>query len=279
MDNGDQEIAEGLSRNLSHYLGAGATSRYPAGELDLSTVPAWQSKAVGDDEGDFDEREPSAPKADKYPSTPHLPFSPEVQSDDVVADRGLAQGILQGEIVITEKLDGGNCCLMDGQVYARTHSKPATHPWFGRVKQEMQWRWDALPEGLALFGECMVAMHSIKYDALTSVFYLFGVLDCAAGQWQSWDDVCALAEQLQFPTTPQLFRGHMSNLEEVRQWMEARASRPSAVGSTPGEGFVIRVVGAYHMQEFDRSIAKYVRKGHNQCDPNFKGTWQKQDIP
>ena len=39
---------DGLSRNLSHYLGAGATTRYPDAELDLTTVPDWQS-LHGDD--------------------------------------------------------------------------------------------------------------------------------------------------------------------------------------------------------------------------------------
>ena len=36
----DQE----LSRNLSHYLGQGASIRYPGGELELKSVPEWQSR-------------------------------------------------------------------------------------------------------------------------------------------------------------------------------------------------------------------------------------------
>lgn len=31
-----------LTRNLSHYLGAGATVRYPDAELEVASVPAWQ---------------------------------------------------------------------------------------------------------------------------------------------------------------------------------------------------------------------------------------------
>jgi hypothetical protein len=40
---------EGLSRSLSHYLGAGATAHYPAYcQLELGSVPTWQSFAEGE---------------------------------------------------------------------------------------------------------------------------------------------------------------------------------------------------------------------------------------
>ena len=38
------------------------------------------------------------------------------------------------EMIITEKLDGGNCCIKGGVVFARTHSKPATHESFDTIK-------------------------------------------------------------------------------------------------------------------------------------------------
>ena len=40
--------SKALSRSLSHYLGAGATTRYPDAELELSSVPDWQSAAESD---------------------------------------------------------------------------------------------------------------------------------------------------------------------------------------------------------------------------------------
>ena len=41
---------QGLTRSLSHYLGRGATSRYPEGELELRSVPDWQSYDVESNE-------------------------------------------------------------------------------------------------------------------------------------------------------------------------------------------------------------------------------------
>jgi hypothetical protein len=71
---------------------------------------------------------------ERFPSTPHLPFSPEVQSDDSKLDAAAAAAAFVGrDVIVTEKLDGGNCCMFRGKVYARTHKHEATHAWFGYV--------------------------------------------------------------------------------------------------------------------------------------------------
>lgn len=118
------------------------------------------------------------------------------------------------QVVVTEKLDGGNCCIHNGAVYARTHRQPASHPSFGPIKA-LAAQWQALRqdldlslssclglsvaeqhtvcnyplrkeevsmlERLALFGENMTAVHSIAYDGLTSHFYLFAGEPAVAG--------------------------------------------------------------------------------------------------
>ena len=87
--------------------------------------------------------------------------------------------------VITEKLDGGNCCLKGGMVFARTHTSPATQPWFSMTKQLYATQIAPLLDGLRLarpadgrddandviddasqlelYGENMQAVHSIDY--------------------------------------------------------------------------------------------------------------------
>lgn len=52
----------------------------------------------------------------RYPSTPHLPFSPQVNEDDIAIDVKASSVFVGVPIVITEKMDGGNCCIMDGKV-------------------------------------------------------------------------------------------------------------------------------------------------------------------
>lgn len=63
------------------------------------------------------------------------------------------------------------------QVYARTHTAEAVHASFAPIKALAATWWDLDPH-IALFGENMTAVHSIKYDGLRSNFYLFGVFDC-----------------------------------------------------------------------------------------------------
>ena len=40
----------------------------------------------------------------------------------------------KGAVVVTEKLDGGNCMICNGKVYARSHGQEAKHESFSRVK-------------------------------------------------------------------------------------------------------------------------------------------------
>jgi len=88
-----------------------------------------------------------------YPSTPHLPFSPGVQVDDTkLAD---CPWLVGHELVVTEKLDGGNCCLWRGGVYARTHSHEAKHPWFASIKALYPSFAARVDDDLMLFGENM----------------------------------------------------------------------------------------------------------------------------
>ena len=90
-------------------------------------------------------------------------------------------------MVVTEKLDGGNCCLKGGEVFARTHAAPTRHPWFGTVKQMHALHAHTAGCADELYGENMTAVHSIAYGNLAGLFYLFGVR--RAGRWLPWAEV------------------------------------------------------------------------------------------
>ncbi|CAK9098582.1 Pectin acetylesterase 3 [Durusdinium trenchii] len=230
----------------------------------------------------------AASSSKKYPSTPHLPFSPCVQSDDIVSGLDSASLLADGHtrVIVTEKLDGGNCCLKGGKVYARTHSKEASHWSFGEIKALYSSWIVQVPEiaDLELFGENMSAVHSIEYDNLNSPFYLFAVRDPAAsdrdGQaWLAWDDMQALADRLDIPTVPVVFDGVFRSLLQVQQLMQGQAQRNSRVSTElPGEGYVIRVARAFGDDAFEASIAKYVRANHVQTSADWKATATRASI-
>jgi len=231
-----------------------------------ASPPSEAAKATG--QGD------ATAASSKYPSTPHLPFSPGVNTDDILlAD---CQNILREEIVVTEKFDGGNCCIKDGQVYARTHAQPATHESFSAVKQ-LSRSFAAQLDGIELFGENMQGVHSIQYNNLTSFFYVFGAR--ADGRWLAWDAVVALAESLDLPTVPVIFRGTFESPSKLQACLEAWARLPSVIGADVNpEGFVLRRTHDFPNGAFADNMAKYVRANHIQTDADWKRRWKKAQL-
>lgn len=217
----------------------------------------------------------------KYPSTPHLPFSPGVGDDDTVLPASGASPFTGAEVVVvvSEKLDGGNCCVHDGKVFARTHGHEADHASFGPIKELAVLLRPQLPPHLQLFGENMAAVHSIEYSGLKSYFYLFAVRNVRRGRWLPWAKVVSWAERLSVPTVPVRFEGCFSDAGELQRWMETSATQPSSVSDDcRPEGFVVRLAAGFPDAAFDRCVAKFVRAGHVQTDASWRRTWVKAKL-
>jgi len=226
-----------------------------------------------------------------YPSTPYLEISPGGdRSDSVVSDTNATRELLEwcsDEIVVTEKLDGGNCCIWDGRVYARTLSSPTSKPWFSPVKaltpEISRGLRDAMGESdasdLQLFGENMTAVHGIQYSALDSHLYLFAVRRASSSMWLPWDDVLKLAGMCNLPTVPVLFRGQVSSPAALRGILEEASRRPSALCVTcPPEGFVVRLAGSFRNRDFANCVSKYVLKDFQQVQNFSSKTWKKANV-
>jgi hypothetical protein len=186
----------------------------------------------------------------KYPRTPHLPWSPGASADDrVMADAG---HLFAGEVVVTEKLDGENCTMHRGGLYARSVDSVG-----GMLRQRARALWASIghdiPEGMLLCGENMQWEHSIRYEDLTSPFYVFSVWD--GDTCLSWDDTLGVCEMLGLPTVPVLYRGQQPGHAAVL----AGAIPPLREDQ---EGYVVRRAGQFDRRSFHRSVAKFVRAGH-----------------
>jgi len=222
----------------------------------------------------------------KYPRTPHLPFSPSFiwqnhhanqsnNSDepDIGISLDSCNMFVNEEIVITEKLDGGNCAIHQGKVYGRSHSEEATHGSFGPIKELASQIGFMLEEDVWLFGENMFGIHSIEYDGLKSFFYLFAVLK--GTRWLSWDEVTEMADNLGIPSVPVLFRGKMTSLNDLQHWKDSRLmTEKSQIGTIYPEGYVVRKVNGFETKDFERNMAKYVREEHIQTDENWRRNWK-----
>lgn len=113
---------------------------------------------------------------------------------------------LRREIVITEKLDGSNTLLRQGQACPRSADSASASPWLAMARKHHAWKTARLPN-LRLYGEDIYGVHTIEYDPVpeNATFRLFAASEDSV--WLSWDEVEALAENLDMLTVPVLYRG------------------------------------------------------------------------
>lgn len=181
----------------------------------------------------------------KYPRTFHLPWSPGVTDDD----RALNDlSGLEGEVVVTEKMDGESTTFYPDYVHARSleYRRRIDRDWVKNLHARIA---HDIPEGWRVCGENLWGKHSIAYDALPSFFLVHSIWNdrnfCLA-----WDATVEWARLFELELVPVLYRG---------PWGPTIRTLKEPLG---GEGFVIRIVGSFHYREFPRRVAKYVRKDH-----------------
>ncbi|MEU4559611.1 RNA ligase family protein [Actinoplanes sp. NPDC023936] len=199
----------------------------------------------------------------KYPRTFHLPDSPGATSDDRV-QHDLSW--LDGELVVTEKMDGGNLTFTRDTMFARSLDS-GTQPWDRPAKALWAMTAHRIPDDWRVCGESMWARRSIAYRDLPGVFLVFGIWD-ETDTLLGWDDTVDWAKRLELPMVPVLYRG--GSLSEARA---AWAARRDAECS---EGFVVRAAGRIPGTEFDRKVLKWVRPGHVRTDASWR---HRDDFP
>ena len=198
---------------------------------------------------------------DKYPRTPQAPFSPSASADDTLAN---SSDFIGRPIVVTEKLDGSNVLIHNGNAYPRSTSAQASAPWLAMVKKHTAWRSIATPN-LDLFGEDIYGVHSIQYYPVPEnrTFYLFAAH--RGDQWLSWPQVERHASNIDVTTVPVLFSGQCRDEAHLRTLIADLLAQPSKLGPKR-EGVVVRIQSAFHDSQFDRSVCKAVRPNHVQPD-------------
>ena len=209
----------------------------------------------------------------KYPRTLHLSFSPGTTSDDRITKSH--DSLLNRPVIITEKLDGENCGMTDGGVFARSHSTYTTSSWSKEVRQLHSLIKHDIGEDMYLFGENMEGIHSIEYENLKSYFYLFGLRQ--GSLWASWKDVKELAFLLDLQTVPELFSGVIRDDKELQEIVEDLVSQPSSLGGKR-EGIVIRNAESFLEQNFSENVMKWVRKDHVTTSSHWTKSWVKAKL-
>jgi len=199
----------------------------------------------------------------KYFRTYHLPWSLGATDDDKTL-RDLSH-FDDKTVVVTTKMDGENTSLYaDGYVHARSID--------GRYHASSNWIkadwaskcWELNPKD-RIVGENLFAAHSIRYNELKSYFYGFAVF---RDNWcYDWDTTCSIISQFNYPTPSVLYHGKWDRqvLNDITQEMQQN--------DDVTEGYVVRNVDGFSIDDAPKNIAKYVRANHVRSDKSWKVNW------
>src|SRR4029453_4897485 len=177
----------------------------------------------------------------KYPRTYHLPDSPGATGDDDIQPD---VSWLDGELAVTEKLDGGHLTFTRDAMYARSPDS-GTDAWDRPAKALWAMTAYRIPDDWRGCGESMWARRSIAYTDLPGVFIVFGIWD-ETDTLLGWDDTVDWAHRLELPVGPVFYRGG-SLLEGRAGWRAPRDAETS-------EGFVVRATGRIPAAEFSHKV-------------------------
>ena len=187
------------------------------------------------------------------------------------------RNLIGRDIVITEKLDGSNVLLHQGQVYARSTAggPAASHPWLAMTRKHHAhktmphgWRW------LLLYGEDLYGVHSIEYDPMPErqTLRIFASAH-VRGWFHSWEQTKDLARQLRISTVPELFTGVVHSPESLTETLLEMHRQSSALGGQR-EGLIVRNAGQFRIDELHLNVCKSVRPDHVQTEEHWTRNWR-----
>ena len=176
----------------------------------------------------------------EYPRTLHLPDSPGAPAGRIQPDLSW----LDGELVVTEKLDGSFLVFTRDAVQGGAPA-PAQALWAMTAHR--------IPDDWRVCGESMWVRRRIAYTDLPGVFIVFGIWD-ETDTLLGWDDTVEWAQRLELPVVPVLYRGASIS--------EARAAWSRQCDAASSEGFVVRGAGRIAAADFSRKLLQWVRPDH-----------------
>lgn len=199
----------------------------------------------------------------KYPRTLHLPWSLAISSDDKVhSDISCFKG---KELVYLEKLDGENTVFSSEYIHARSEEgyNKSWQTYIKKIWGEVRFK---IVDNLIICAENMYAVHSIEYNRLDSYLYVFGVV--SRDSFISWEETLKVCAELNLKAVPELYRGYLIQLP---------IPETSKFGNIC-EGYVVRNLNSFKINDFNKNVGKVVRKNHVQTDIHWTKNWKKAEL-
>ena len=205
-----------------------------------------------------------------------------MSADDIALD---SQSLFMGqEVVVTEKLDG-ECTTIypDGYVHARSPDSKhhISRSWIKSHAQTFSWQ---IPDGWRICAENLTAWHSIFYTELPTYLFVIGIYE--GDHCFNWDDTVDFCKEWKLTTVPVLWRGIWDEDVIRKLWtgkgmfptFESKKTGfffPEDFQPCPAEGYVVRLADSFYYDDFQKSVAKWVRPHHVTTDEH----WLERFIP
>ncbi len=199
----------------------------------------------------------------KYPRTLHLPFSGHLSTEDKMLDS--IEHFVGKQVVVTEKMDGESTTMYCDHIHARSLDSRHhnSRNWVKALHGEIE---SDIPFNYRICGENLYAKHSVAYDSLPSYFLMFSVWH--EGECFSWVETEDWADLLALKLVPVLYEGIWDEKEIKKCWTGVSKCGPEQ------EGYVVRLADRFTIDQFEMSVAKFVRPEHIQTDEH----WMKSEI-
>lgn len=153
-----------------------------------------------------------------------------------------------------------NCTMYNDHIHARS-LESKDHPSRHFVKGIWSSVKHRIPEGWRICGENLFAKHSIHYQDLDSYFQVFSVWN-EKNVCLDWFNTGVFCRSLGLKTVPMIWTGKYDKHDICDFFTTYRNNRDI-------EGYVIRLSDEFHYDDFDKSVAKFVRKNHVQTDEHW----------
>lgn len=206
----------------------------------------------------------------KYPSTPHLYFSPTISNEDIEGITHNLKDFLNIDLILTTKMDGSNVKVTKDFVASR-NGLEASHQSFDLLKKIHKEFSYKIPPNIILFGEWLYAKHSIEYNNLKSYLQIFEVFDIENNLWLSWNEIKKITASLGLNTVQDYEIININNEQKLISYLKKFGEK---IVKNEEEGFVMRIANQFHYGQFSRFVAKYVRPNHVQTSQH----WSEQKI-
>jgi hypothetical protein len=172
------------------------------------------------------------------------------------------------KIVYLEKMDGENTVCSRNDIHARSESGKYNKPWQTFMKKLFQNFKYQIPENMFICGENLYAIHSIEYTTLPTIFFVFGIF--YENKCLSWKEVKEWSKILGLDVVPEICFSD-NDLKELP------IPSKSNFGSTC-EGYVVRNIETFNLDEFNDNVAKCVRENHVSTDVHWIKNWNKTKL-